>query len=206
MDFRAFFYTAVFHSAKYDNALIRIINGVKNQGFQRCVHISFRSRNLIDDLLQNLVYVQSCFCGNLWCILGFNSDYILNFINNTLRIRTWKIYLIQYRNHIQVMIQCHVYIGKRLRLNSLGSIHNKNGSVTGRKASRNLIVKVYMSGGINQVKNILISILGFVYNTNGLGFNSNSPLSLKFHVIQNLGLHFSFCEKSRHLNNTVSKC
>ena len=63
-----------------------------------------------------------------------------------------------------------------------------------------------MSRGIDQVKNILISVLGFVYNTNRLGFDGDPSFSLKIHVIQNLGLHFPFGKKSRHLDDTVRKC
>ena len=104
------------------------------------------------------------------------------------------------------MVQCHIYIGKCLSFDSLCCIHNKDRSVTGSKASGNFIVKVHMSRGIDQVKNILISVLGFVYNTNRLGFDGDSSFSLKVHVIQNLGLHFPLGKKSRHLDDTVRKC
>ena len=206
MDPRALFHTSVLHSAKYDNTLIRVINRVEDQSLQRCIHIPRRRRDLIDDLLQDLVYIQSCFCGDLRCILRFNSDHILDLIDNTLRIRTWKVDLVDHRNHIQIMVQCHIYIGKCLSFDSLCCIHNKDRSVTGSKASGNFIVKVHMSRGIDQVKNILISVLGFVYNTNRLGFDGDSSFSLKVHVIQNLGLHFPLGKKSRHLDDTVRKC
>ena len=66
------------------------------------------------------------------------------------------------------MIQCQIYIGQRLGLNSLGCIHHQNGTVTGCKASGYLIVKVYMSGSVYQIKNILLPILCFINNTDGL--------------------------------------
>ena len=206
MNLRALFYTAVLDPAKYDNTFIRIINRVKDKGFQRCIHISLRCRNFIYNLLQNLFHVQTCLCGNLRCILGFNPDHILNLIDNTLRVRTWKVDLIDNRNHIQIMIQRHIYVGKGLSLDSLGSIYNKDRAVTGCKTPGNFIIKVYMSRGIDQVKNIFISILGLVYNTDSLGFDGDSTFSLQFHIIQNLGLHFSLREKSCHLDDTVRKC
>ena len=59
-DLCAFLYTAIQHTAEYDNALVCIINGVKDQRFERCIHITVRCRDLRNDLLQDFLYIQSC--------------------------------------------------------------------------------------------------------------------------------------------------
>ena len=104
------------------------------------------------------------------------------------------------------MIQCHVYVGQCLGLNTLGSIYNKNRTVTCRQASGNLIVKVYMAWGIDQVENILLSVFSMINRADRLGFDGDSALTLQLHIIQNLGLHFSLCKKTCHLYNSVCQC
>ena len=44
-------------------------------------------------------------------ILCLNTYYILYLIYYLLRLRTGQIYLIYYREYLQVMIQCQIYIG-----------------------------------------------------------------------------------------------
>ena len=104
------------------------------------------------------------------------------------------------------MIQCKIYIGKCLRFYSLGCIYNKNRSVTGCQASGNLIIEVHMSWGIYQIKNILFSVFSMIYSTDSLGFDGDSTLTLQFHIVQNLRLHFSLSKQSGHLYNSVCQC
>ena len=60
------------------------------------------------------------------------------------------------------MIQCKIYIRKRLCLNSLCCINNKNRSVAGRQASGHLIVKVHMPGGVDDIEFIVLAVVGVV--------------------------------------------
>ena len=62
-----------------------------------------------------------------------------------------------------------------------------------------------MTGSINQVENVLISVLSIIYNTDSLRLNGDSPFSLKVHIIENLRLHLAFCKKTGHLYNSVGK-
>ena len=104
------------------------------------------------------------------------------------------------------MFKSQIDICQCLSFNSLSSIYHKDGSVTGRKASGNLIVKIHMSRRIDQVKNIFFSVLCFINNPDCLRLNSNPSFSFQIHIVQDLRLHFSLCQKSGLLNNTVGKC
>ena len=66
------------------------------------------------------------------------------------------------------MIQCKIGIRQRLRLNPLRCIHNKNRSVTSRKGTAHLIVKVYVPRRINQIKDIFLSVLRLIDDADGL--------------------------------------
>ena len=186
LDLGSFFHTAVHNTAEYDNTFVCIINGVKDQRLQRCVHISVRCRDPCHDLLQDFFYIQSCFRRNPGGIVCLQSDHIFDLIYHSVRLCTWQVDLIDNRKYIQVMIQCQINIGKCLRLDSLSCINYQDRAVTGSQTSGYLIVKVYVAGGINEIENIFFPVLRFIYNTHCLRLDGNTTLSLKLHVIQDL--------------------
>ena len=138
--------------------------------------------------------------------MGFQSDHIFNLSCHTIRICTWKVDLINNRKNIQIMIQCQVYICQSLGLDSLRSIYYQHSTVTSCQTSGYLVVKIHMSGSIDQVKNVFVSIFRFVYSTHSLGFNRNTALTLQVHIVKNLLLHLTAGEKSRLFNDTVCQC
>ena len=114
-----------------------------------------------------------------------------------------KVRLIQYREYLQVMVQGQIYIGQGLGLHALGGIHHQDSAVAGSEASGNFIIKVHVSGGINQIQDIFIAILRLVDGPDRLGLDGYAPLPLQIHVVQDLVLHLPAGEKSRHLDDTV---
>ena len=57
-------------------------------------------------------------------------EYIFNLLNDTVRLCTWKINLINNRHYIQIMIQRQIYIGQCLSLYPLSCIYDQNRTVT----------------------------------------------------------------------------
>ena len=165
-----------------------------------------RCRYSGNDLLQHLLYIQSCLGRNLRCVLCLNANHILNLVDHTLRFCTWQINLVDHRKYIQIMLQCHINIGKSLCLNALCSIYYQNGSVAGCQTTGNFVVKVYMTWCIYKIKNIFFSVLGFIYDPDCLGLNSNTTLSLQIHIIQNLRLHLTLCKQTGLLYDSVRQC
>ena len=115
--------------------------------------------------------------------MSFQTDDILDFFNDTLRIRTRQIDFVDHRHNIQIMIQCQIYIGQCLRLNALCRIYDKDCTITGSQASGNLIVKIHMPRCVDEIEDILLSIFCLVNNTNRLRFDSNTTLPLQIHII-----------------------
>ena len=104
------------------------------------------------------------------------------------------------------MIEGKVDVCKRLRLDSLRRIHDKDRTVARSKGTAHFIIKVHMSGGIDQIENIFLSVLRLVHRTHRLRFDRDSSLSLQLHIIQNLILHLPLRQKTRLLDNTVCQC
>ena len=109
------------------------------------IRTSARRWNFFYNCLQYVIDPDPIFCGNQRCVLGFNSNHILNLVFNPFRICTWQIDLVDHRKNLEIMIQCQIYICQCLRFNSLSRIHHKNCPVAGRKASADLIIEIHMS-------------------------------------------------------------
>ena len=137
--------------------------------------------------------------------MGLQPDDILDLSRHPIRIRTWKIYLINNGKYVQIVIQGQVYVGQRLGLDSLGGVHHQDRAVTGGKASGYLVIEIHMSWSVNQVKNILLPVLGPIHGADSLRFDGNAPLPLQIHVVEHLRLHLPAGEKSCLLYNSVCK-
>ena len=103
------------------------------------------------------------------------------------------------------MIKCKIYVCKSLRLYPLSRINDKYSPVAGSKRSADLIVKVYMSGSIDKVKDILVSVFCLVYCPDGLSLYRDASFSLDIHVVKDLFLHLSLGEQSRLFYYPVRK-
>ena len=101
------------------------------------------------------------------------------------------------------MIQGQIGVGQGLGLNALGAVHHQDGAVTGRQGPGNLIVKVHMARGVDEVENILLAVLRLVDNAGGLGLDGDASLPLNIHIVQHLRLHFPLRQCAGQLNDPV---
>ena len=193
-----------FHDSAEDNdAFVGVVQGVKDQRLQGRFCIPRRSRDLLHDLLQHLVHIQPCFRRDERRILCLYADDVLDLLNDSLRLCTWQVHLVDDRHHVQIVIQGQVHICQRLGLHALGRIHYKDGSVTGSQTPGYLVVKIHMPRGIDKVKNVFVAILCFVDGTDSLGFDGDPSLPFQIHIVQHLGLHLTAGEQSGHLDDPV---
>ena len=61
-----------------------------------------------------------------------------------------------------------------------------------------------MSRRIYQVKNIFLTVLSLIVHLNGMAFNRDATLTLKFHVVEHLSLGNP--NRLRLLQKSVGKC
>ena len=101
------------------------------------------------------------------------------------------------------MLQSHVHIGQGLRLHALCRIHNQKGTLAGSQAPGNLIGKVHMARGINQVQAVHLPVLAPVIKAYSLRLDGDAPLTLQVHVVQHLCRHFTLGQGTCVFNQPV---
>ena len=101
------------------------------------------------------------------------------------------------------MIQSQVGVGKGLRLYALRGVHNQDGPLASRQRAADLVVKVYMAGGVDQVKFVVLAIFGVIAQRHCMSLNGNAPLPLQVHIIENLLLHISLLHRTGQFQQSV---
>ena len=101
------------------------------------------------------------------------------------------------------MIQCQIDIRQCLCLNALCRIHHQDRAVAGRQRTADFVVKVHMSRSIDQVKDILFSVLRLIYRAYCLCLDGNTAFPLQVHIVQHLCLHLSAGEQTGLLDDAV---
>ena len=101
------------------------------------------------------------------------------------------------------MLQRKINVCHRLRLNALRRIHNQNRTVASRKGTGHFIVKVHVSGSINQIENILLPVIRMVNQADRLRLDGDSALTLHLDIVQDLLFHLAIGKYAGHLDHTV---
>ena len=101
------------------------------------------------------------------------------------------------------MLHGQIRIGQRLGFNALRGVHNEDGTLARRQRTGYLVVKVHVTGGVDQVKDIGLPILGIVGYGDRVGLDGDAPLPFQIHAVQQLILHVAQSNRTGLFQNTV---
>ena len=90
--------------------------------------------------------------GDLGSVLGRDADDILDLGDHAVGIGAGQVDLVDDRHNLQSAVNCQISIRQRLRFDSLRSVHHQNRALASGERTRDLIVEVNVSGGIDQIK------------------------------------------------------
>ena len=149
--------------------------------------------------------IDSHFRGNLGSVLGRDTDDILYLLLDLLGVRRWKVYLVDDRNDLQVVFYSEVGVGKCLRLDSLGSVHDEQRTLAGNQGTGYLVVEVHMARGVDEVKDVVLAVVRVVFQADCTRLDGDSALALDVHVVEQLLLHVAEGDGLGLLEDTVGE-
>ena len=203
MDLGASFHTAIHDTAEYDNAFVCIINGVKDQGFQRGIGVALRGGNILHHAFQHFADIDAHLGAHARGIHAGQTDDILHLFGGGIRVSAGQVNLIQDGHNFQVVVNGQVAVGQRLGFHALAGIHHQDGTLTGSQAAADFVLKVNVARRVDQVEFVFLAVIGVVVHGNGAGFDGNAALAFQLHVVQNLVLHGALVHAVGQLQNTV---
>ena len=151
------------------------------------------------------MHIETGLSGDARCIHCFHTDDILDFLRDFIGNCARQVNLVDDGHDFQIVVECKIDISQRLGFHTLRRVDNEHRPVAGSERTRNFIIKVDMAGSINQVEDILFPVIRTINRADCLGFDRNASLPLQIHVVEDLVLHFTLCEKTCHLNDAVGE-
>ena len=103
------------------------------------------------------------------------------------------------------MLNGQIGVGQGLGLHPLGGIHHQNGPLAGGQGAGDLIVKVHVARGVNEVQSIGLAIQGIILDGHRPGLDGDAPLPLQVHAVQQLILHLPLGHRVAQLQQPVGQ-
>ena len=116
----------------------------------------------------------------------------------------YQIDLIHHRYNCQILIDRRIGVGHGLCLNALKGIDQQHGPFAAGQTPRNLVVKIDVAGGIDQVEFVKFAFV-VVAHANGAGLNRDAPLPLQLHVVEHLLFELPFFNRPGAFQQTISQ-
>src|SRR5699024_936463 len=155
--------------------------------------------------LQHLVDVQAGLGRDTGGVHAGQADDVLHLLGHLVGVGAGQVDLVQHRHQLQVVLQGHVGVGQGLRLHPLGGVHHQDGALAGGQAAADLVGKVHMARGVDQVQLIGLAVPGGVVHGDGPGLDGDAAFPLDVHIVQDLVGHGPLVHALGQLQDAVGQ-
>ena len=108
-------------------------------------------------------------------------------------------------NDFQPVIDREIGVRQRLRFDALRGIDDQQRAFAGGQRARNLVGKIDVAGGVDQVELVSFAVLGRVHHAHRVGLDGDAAFALQVHGIEDLGLHLARGQRSGQLQQAVGQ-
>ena len=102
-------------------------------------------------------------------------------------------------------IQRLVDVGEGLGFHPLRGVHHQKRAFDGAHRPGDLIGKVDVAGGVDQVQDVGLAVLGRVFDPHRVGLDRDAAFTLDIHTVQHLRLHVARSHRAGHLDEPVGE-
>ncbi len=120
---------------------------------------------------------------------GVDADHILDLFGHAVAVGRRKVDLVQDGDDFVVRVDGVVDVGERLRLDPLRGVHDQQRSFDGAHGAGDLVGEIDVAGGVDQVEDILLAVLGGVVDPHRLGLDRDAALAFDVHAVEHLLFH-----------------
>ena len=188
-----------------DDALVRVVVGVEDEGLERLRRIALRRRNAGDDRLEDL--------GDAGAVLGRGEDHLLagdrqdalELLHDDLRLGRRQVDLVEDRDDRQALAHREVDVGQGLGLDALGRVDDEDRPLAGLEAAADLVAEVDVAGRVDEVEAVDQAVVRGVLEADGPGLDRDALLALEVHRVEDLAGHLPGLDRVRHLEQPVGE-
>ena len=196
---------ALLDADEADCPAVVVVERIENQCLQRRVLVALRRGNVIHNCFQHLIDVQAGFRAHARRVGRIQPDNVLNFLPDFFRLCAGQVNFIDDRDDFEVMVERHIAVRQRLRLNALRRVYHQQRAFARRQCTADFVGEVHVTGRVNQVERVGFAVLGGIVHMHRLGLDGDAALAFQLHAVQNLLHHLALLENARRFQNAVSQ-
>ena len=136
---------------------------------------------------------------------GVDADDVFDLFGHAVTIGGGQVDLVQDRHDLVVGVDGVVDVGQRLRLDPLGAVDDQQRAFDRAHGAGDLVGEIDVAGGVDQVEDIVLAILGGVVDAHGLGLDGDAAFALDIHAVEHLLLHVAVRHGVGGLDQPVGK-
>ncbi len=188
-----------------DDAPVAVVDRVEDEGLQRCLGVSLRGRDIADNVLEDGFDVLAGLGGNARRLFTGQSDDVFHFCADPVGVGGGQVDFIDDRADLEVVVQGKICVAEGLGLYALGGVHDEDRTLAGRQGPGDFVVEVHVARRVDEVQVVDLSVIGFICELDGPGFDGDAALPLNVHVVEELLLHLPFGDGLCELQHAVGQ-
>ena len=196
------FHPAVHHAEEHHHALVAVVPGVEDQGLEGGVQIAARRGQTIDDGFQHGVHAQT---GHGQGVGAVQADGFLDLFLDAIHLGAGQVDLVQHGHDLVVVVQGQIDVGQGLGLHALGGVHHQQRAFAGGQGTRYFVVEVHVSGRVDEVQLIFLSVGSHIGDAHGLRLDGDAALAFQIHLVQVLLAGLALADDLGQLKDAVGK-
>ena len=195
----------VLHPHMGDNALVGVIDRIKDQGAQGFRGAAAGRRKACHHRLEDGVGSGALLGRHKEDFVIPKAENLFQLPGHPFRLRLRQIHLVDHRNQFQVILHRQQGIGNGLGFDALAGVHHQQRPLAGGQSAGNFIAEVHMARRVNQVQLIGLPVPGLALHGHGLALNGNAPFPFQLHLVHKLGFHFLGADGAGNFQKAVGQ-
>ena len=190
---------------QHDHAAIGVEPGIEDQRLEPVFGRPFGRRDALDDRFQHVGHALTGLGADQDGVGGIQTDRAFDHLFGARNVGALQIDLVDDRNDFEAVIDGQIGIRQSLRFDSLRGVDDEQRAFAGRERARDLVGKIHVAGGVDQVELISLAVVRGIHHAHGVGLDGDAALALQVHGIEHLGLHLARGQRSGQLQQAVGQ-
>lgn len=193
---------AVDHADVGDDTAVRVVDGVEDQGARVALGVAGGRRHLDDDAVEQFVHAFAGLAGHAQHVGRVAADQAGDLLGVLVRFGARQVDLVEHGDDRQVMVDRHVQVAQRLRLDALRGVHEQHRALARGERARHLVREVHVAGGVDHAERVFHAVEG-PRHAHGLRFDGDTAFLFDVHAVEEAVAHLAFRHDAAQLQDAV---
>ena len=196
---------SIFYAHMGDDPFVRVIFRVEDQGARGTADITRGSRHPLDNSVQDLFSAGAVFGGDVENLVFAEPECLLNLGGDPLRLSLGQVYLVHYRDEVQVVFHGQQGVGDGLGFDALAGVNHQQSALAGGQRAGDLVAEIHVAWCVDEIELVYLAIGAGVRHGHRFPLDGDSLLPFQVHAIQELRFHIAGTDRACDLQKPVGQ-